>query len=171
MRSAEESLTNDIDAQFHGGFTINTTAWLNRFMVDCDIIRVLKNHAGYKSWDDVPTTEREYCYKNYTSKTSLPMWNTVQENYWWSKMIVIWIFCLILLVTEADMGKKQLMHLNTQDLNIFCCCFVNWVELFLSVRCLCYILNYSLWWKYKSCLVHYGLLLEEWFQNSTNSYC
>ncbi len=81
VRSAEESLTNDIDAQFHGGFTINTNARLNCFMVDYDIIRVLKNHVGYKSWDDVPTTEREYCYKNYTSKTSLPMWNTVQENY------------------------------------------------------------------------------------------
>ncbi len=116
-------------------------------MVDYDIIRVLRNHVGYKSWDDVPTPEREYCYQNYTSKTSLPMWNTVQENYWWSKIIVIWIFCLILLVTKADMGKKQLTHQNTQDLNIFFCCFVNRVELFLSVGCLCYILNYLLWWK------------------------
>ena len=56
VRSPEESLTNDIDAQFHGGFTINTNAWLNHFMVDYDIIHVLKNHFGYKSWDDVPTT-------------------------------------------------------------------------------------------------------------------
>jgi hypothetical protein len=71
----------DIDAQFLGGFTINTNVWLNHFMVDYDIICVLKNHVGYKSWDDVPTTEREYCSQNYTSKTSLPMWNTVQENY------------------------------------------------------------------------------------------
>ncbi len=81
VKSAEEALTNDIDAQFHGGFTISTNAWLNHFMVDYDIICVLKNHVGYKSWDDVPTTESEYCYKNYTSKTSLPMWNTVQEYY------------------------------------------------------------------------------------------
>jgi hypothetical protein len=81
VRSPEESLTNDIDGQFHGGFTINTNAWLNRFMVDYVIIRVMKNHVGYISWDDVPTTEMEYCYKNYTSKTSLPMWITVQENY------------------------------------------------------------------------------------------
>jgi hypothetical protein len=80
-KSAEESLTNDIDAQFHGGFTINSHAWLNRFMVDYDIISVLKTHVGYQSWDDVPITERSYCYKNSTSKTSLPMWNTVQENF------------------------------------------------------------------------------------------
>ncbi len=51
--SAEETLTNDIDAQFQGGFTINTNARLNRYMVDYDIIRVLKNHVGYKSWDEV----------------------------------------------------------------------------------------------------------------------
>ena len=79
--SAEETLTNDIDAQFQGGFTINTNARLNRYMVDYDIIRVLKNHVGYKSWDEVSTTEREYCFKNYSPKSGLPMWNTIQENY------------------------------------------------------------------------------------------
>ena len=81
VKSAEETLTNDIDAQFQGGFTIKTNAQLNRFMVDYDIIRVLKNHVGYKSWDDVSNTEREYCFKNYSPKSGLPMWNTVQENY------------------------------------------------------------------------------------------
>ncbi len=128
-------------------------AWLNRFMVDYDIIRVLKNHVGYKSLDDVSTTEREYCFKNYSSKSSLPMWNTVQENYAWVKIIIIWIFWLIVLVTKADMKKKQLTHQNTQDLNIFCCCFVNQVEWFLSEECLCFILNYLLWWKILSCVV------------------
>ena len=81
VRSAEESLTNDIDAQFQGGFTIKTNARFNRFMVNYDIIRVLKNHVGYKSWDEVSITEREYCFKNYSPKSGLPMWNTVQENY------------------------------------------------------------------------------------------
>ena len=79
--SAEETLTNDIDAQFQGGFTINMNARLNRFMVDYDIIRVLKNHVGYKSWDEVSSTEREYCFKNYSPQSGLPMWNTFQENY------------------------------------------------------------------------------------------
>jgi hypothetical protein len=50
-------------------------------MVDYGIISVLKDHVGYKSWDDVSISERSYCFKNYTSKTSLPMWNTVQEKY------------------------------------------------------------------------------------------
>ncbi len=81
VRSAEETLTNDIDSQFQGGFTIKANARLNHFMVDYDIIRVLKNHFGYKSWDDVSITEREYCFKNYSPKSGLSMWNTVQENY------------------------------------------------------------------------------------------
>jgi hypothetical protein len=80
-RSAEETLTNDIDAQFQGGFTIKTNARLNPFMVDYDIIRVLKNHIGYKSWDEVSITEREYCFKNYSPQSGLPMWNTVEEKY------------------------------------------------------------------------------------------
>ena len=80
VRSAEESLTNDIDAQFQGGFTIKTNARLNRFMVNYDIIRVLKNHVGYKSWDEVSMTEREYCFKNYSPQSG-PMWNTVEEKY------------------------------------------------------------------------------------------
>jgi hypothetical protein len=80
-KSAEESLTNDTDAQFQGGFTINTNAQLNRFMADYDIIRVLKSHVGYKSRDEVSSTEREYCFKNYSPKSCLPMWNTFQENY------------------------------------------------------------------------------------------
>jgi hypothetical protein len=72
VKSAEESLTNDIDAQFHGGFTINANVWLNHFMVDYDIIRVLQNHVGYKSWDEVPTTEREYCFKTTLQKQAFP---------------------------------------------------------------------------------------------------
>jgi len=58
LKLAEESLTNDIDSQFLGGFIFNTNANLNRFMVDYDIIRVLKNHVGYKCWDDVPGLEK-----------------------------------------------------------------------------------------------------------------
>ena len=80
-RSAEETLTNDIDAQFQGGFTIKTNARLNRFMVNYDIIRVLKNHIGYKSWGEVSMTERGYCFKNYSPQSGLPMWNTVEEKY------------------------------------------------------------------------------------------
>jgi hypothetical protein len=72
VKSAEKTLINDIDAQFHGGFTINSHAWLNRFMVDYDIIRVLKNHVGYKSWDDVPITERVIATKTTLQKQGFP---------------------------------------------------------------------------------------------------
>ena len=77
----ENKLTNNINSQFIGGYSMSRHNLLNRFMVDYDIIRVLKNHVGYKSWDEVSSTEREYCFKNYSPKSGLPMWNTIQENY------------------------------------------------------------------------------------------
>ena len=120
-KSAEESLTNDIDAQFQGGFTINTNAHLNRFMADYDIIRVLKSHVGYKSWDEVSSTEREYCFKNYSPKSGLPMWNTFQENYAWVKILTVCIFLHTVVVTEGSPGK-ELTYQNTQGLIILYCC-------------------------------------------------
>jgi hypothetical protein len=36
-----EKLTNDIDAQFSGGYSISSNNWLNHFMVDYDIICIL----------------------------------------------------------------------------------------------------------------------------------
>lgn len=78
---AAEKLTNDIDAQFNGGYSITSNNWLNHFMVDYDIIRILKDYVGYTSWSDVPTSERGYCYRGYNSKTPLPDWNIEEERY------------------------------------------------------------------------------------------
>ncbi len=44
-----EKLTNDMDAQFSGGYSISSNDWLNHFMVDYDIIRILKDYVGYTS--------------------------------------------------------------------------------------------------------------------------
>jgi hypothetical protein len=76
-----EKLTNDIDAQFSGGYSISSNNWLNHFMVDYDIIRILKDYVGYTSWSDVPISERAYCYHGYNSKTSLPDWHIEEEKY------------------------------------------------------------------------------------------
>ncbi len=49
-------------------------------------------------------TEREYCFKNYSPQSGLPMWNTVEEKYAWVKcscsgwmdwrikILSVWIF-------------------------------------------------------------------------------
>ncbi len=58
-----EKLTNNMDAQFSGGYSISFSDWLNHFMVDYDIIRILKDYVGYTSWFDVPLSERGYCYR------------------------------------------------------------------------------------------------------------
>jgi hypothetical protein len=44
-----EKLTNDMDAQFSGGYSICSNDWLNHFMVDYDIICILKDYVGYTS--------------------------------------------------------------------------------------------------------------------------
>jgi len=76
-----EKLTNDMDAQFIGGYSISSNNWLNHFMVDYDIIRILKDYVGYSSWSDVPISERGYCYRGYNSTTSLPDWHIEEEKY------------------------------------------------------------------------------------------
>ncbi len=40
----EEKLTNDINSEFMGGFSMSVKNPLNRFMVDYDIICILKEH-------------------------------------------------------------------------------------------------------------------------------
>jgi hypothetical protein len=74
-------LTNDMDSHFKGGFSNHYHERLNRFMVDYDIVCILKNHVGYSSWDDVPFNQIELCYKNYNTKMPLPNWNGDEERY------------------------------------------------------------------------------------------
>ncbi len=76
-----EKLTNDMDAQFSGGYSISSNDWLNHFMVDYDIICILKDYVGYTSWSDVPLSERGYCYRGHNAKTVLPEWHTEEEKY------------------------------------------------------------------------------------------
>ncbi len=75
-----EKLTNNIDAQFNRGYSISSNNWLNHFMVDYDIICILKDYVGYTSWSDVPMIENGYCYRGYNAKTSLPEWHIEEEK-------------------------------------------------------------------------------------------
>lgn len=77
----ETKLTNDINSHFIGGYSISRQTPLNRFMVDFDIIRILKEYVGYTSWSDVPMTERGYCFRGYSAKTALPEWDVEEEKY------------------------------------------------------------------------------------------
>ena len=77
----ETKLTNDINSYFIGGYSISCQTPLNRFMIDYDITRILKEYVGYTSWDEVPMTERGYCFRGYNAKTVLPEWDVEEEKY------------------------------------------------------------------------------------------
>ena len=49
-----EKITQDIHEHFSGGYNIIWNNTLNHFLVDFDIIQILKNHIGYNSWCDIP---------------------------------------------------------------------------------------------------------------------
>jgi len=76
-----KEITEDVDKHFRAGFVLHWNDYLNHWMVDYDIIRVLKGYVGYKSWADVPTKLRGLCYKNYHKNMTLPEWDQDQERY------------------------------------------------------------------------------------------
>jgi hypothetical protein len=71
-----EDITDDIDKHFCAGFVLHWDDRLNHW-----IIRILKSYVGYSSWTDVPTKQRELCYKNYNQNMTLPEWDIEQERY------------------------------------------------------------------------------------------
>ena len=76
-----KDITVDIDKHFCAGFVLHWDDCLNHWMVDYDIIRVLKGYVKYSSWAEVPSNQRAHCYKNYNQNVSLPEWDIDQERY------------------------------------------------------------------------------------------
>jgi hypothetical protein len=76
-----KDLTDDIDKRFHAGFVLHWDNCLNHWMVDYNIIHILKGYVGYSSWTAVPTKQRELCYRNYNQNVTLPEWDIEQERY------------------------------------------------------------------------------------------
>jgi hypothetical protein len=78
-----EMLTEDIHNQFKSGYTLKWNDSLNRFTVDYDIIRVLKDNIGYKSWEEVGRNNMKKCFRDYNSNNfeNLSLWGMEQERY------------------------------------------------------------------------------------------
>ncbi len=76
-----KKITRMIHQHFSGGYNIIQNDALNHWLVDYDIIQILRNHMGYKSWSDVPMNQRELCYKGHTKNNKLPPWDIQQESY------------------------------------------------------------------------------------------
>jgi len=52
-------------------------------MVDYDIIRVLKDNMGYKSWEEVGSKHMTKCFRDFNSDNfkKLSLWGVEQERY------------------------------------------------------------------------------------------
>jgi hypothetical protein len=81
-KAVKEKITAAVDAAFKNGLSIRYHCHLNQFMVDYDIIRVLRNDMGYSAWDELTEVECGICFKNYSNrKTALPDWNIEEESF------------------------------------------------------------------------------------------
>ena len=82
-KSIIAKMTDSVDAAFKNSINFRLHSHLNQFMVNYDIIRVLRDDIGYSSWSDLSETERELCYKNYstTKNRKLPHWNIEEEMF------------------------------------------------------------------------------------------
>jgi hypothetical protein len=79
--SIGDKLTEDINKKYCGYYNMNWNDYLNHWMVDYDIIRILKWHVRYTSWAAVPMKTKQLCYKHYHDNFMLPDWDTNQEKY------------------------------------------------------------------------------------------
>jgi hypothetical protein len=78
---ATEKITRIIHQHFSGGYNIIWNDRLNHWLVDYDIIQILRNHIGYKSWSEVPMNQRGLCYRGYIENNKLSPWDIQQETY------------------------------------------------------------------------------------------
>ncbi len=77
----KEKLTASIDSTFKNWYNLKCHCHLNQFMVDYDILRVLKVDFGYKSWSYLSDVERAICFKGYSKGKALPDWNIQEEVF------------------------------------------------------------------------------------------
>ncbi len=73
-------MTASVDAAFKNCYSLKLNTHLNQFMVGYNIVCVLKDEMGFKSWSDMSELELGFCFRNQTSKKSLPDWNIEEEK-------------------------------------------------------------------------------------------
>ena len=76
---AADVITEELDAHFKDGYTLNFDVPLNKLMVDWDIKEFLKTHVGINSWEDLAEEDKRKCYRDYPKK-SLPDWDKIQQE-------------------------------------------------------------------------------------------
>ncbi len=81
QEAGQEKMTASVDAVFKNGYSFKFNTYLNQYMVDYDIVCVLKEEMGFRSWFDMSELELGFCFRNRTSKKNLPDWNIKEEKF------------------------------------------------------------------------------------------
>jgi hypothetical protein len=76
-----ETLAEEINKHFHGGYNLIWGDWLNQSMGDYDIIHILKDNVAYSSWSNIAVKQRELCNQNFNNKFNLPEWSVQREKF------------------------------------------------------------------------------------------
>ncbi len=91
-----KNLTASVDSTFKNGYSLQLSTHLKQFMVDYDIIRILKTKMRYNGWSDLFEVERGFCFKNHTtmkcSLTGMFKKRDTMNRKCKSIMCVLWVF-------------------------------------------------------------------------------
>ncbi len=136
-----EKITNNIHQHFSGGYNLIWNDRLNHWLVDYDIIKILKNHMGYTSWSEVPMIQQELCCRDYGGNNELPPCNIQQEGYWpsvtWGEILTI-CYCHQIIpmknyLTDLDCKCGQEKGWVRVRVTIICFWTVNLILKFLNI--------------------------------------
>ena len=78
---AATAVTEELDGYYKGGYSLQYDTPPNKYMVDWDIKKILINHVGITSWDELDESTKKMCFKDYPKKT-LPGWDDIEEERW-----------------------------------------------------------------------------------------
>jgi hypothetical protein len=81
QEAGQEKMTASVDAAFKNGYSLKLNTYLNQYMVDYNIVCVLKEEMWFRSWSDMSELELGFCFRNHTSKKNLPDWNIEEEKF------------------------------------------------------------------------------------------
>ncbi len=80
QEAGQEKMTATVDSAFLNGYSLWLNTHLSQYMVDYNIVCVLKEEMGFKRWSDLSDLELGFCFKNHSSKKSLRDWNIKKEE-------------------------------------------------------------------------------------------
>ncbi len=79
--AVQEKITSSVDTAIENGYSLKFSTHLDWFMVNYEIICVLRDEMGCKGWHDLSEVELSNCFKTISSGEKLPDWNIEEEKF------------------------------------------------------------------------------------------